>query len=63
MTNKRTGDGKNNGKGKDKIQGSLYCAAHGETVRSFGRDDVVFVGGGRTGNRKDNRRSLRFAAG
>jgi hypothetical protein len=25
------------------IQGSLHCAAHGETVRRFGRDDVSFL--------------------
>jgi hypothetical protein len=31
--------GKSNGKGKGEMRGSLHCAAHGEAVSSFGRDD------------------------
>jgi hypothetical protein len=43
--NNGKGNDKNNGKdnGKGEIQGSLHCAADGEAVRCFGRDDVPFV--------------------
>jgi hypothetical protein len=42
---------KNNGNNKDngEIQGSLHCAADGETVRCFGRDDGSLRGSVRAG--------------
>ena len=44
--------GDDNQKGKDngkcKMRGSLHCAAHDETVSSFGRDDELW------GERKEN---------
>jgi hypothetical protein len=43
------GTEKGKGKNKGEIRGSLHCAADGETVRRFGRDDGCLWGvGGRT---------------
>jgi hypothetical protein len=61
---KRTGNGKNRGKGRGAMRGSLHCATDGGTVRHFGRDGASLVGngnerfvGGEGGNGKSYLRS------